>query len=125
GAREAGVIHFMDQSFGSIMQDSLAMARAGLADFQSGIPGAHPGARVFSDLDPVDQDAYLNERENSQFFNFMRFMTLAGFFSMSSYGGNRDQIAWKLIGFEHGGHGWQPPFGWYDAEHLQSEDAGD
>jgi gluconate 2-dehydrogenase gamma chain len=119
GAREAGVIWFMDKSFGSIMQDQLAFAREGLAAFQSGIPVQFPGAKVFSDLDPDEQDAYLGTHENSGFFGLMHFMTLAGFFAMSSYGGNRDDVGWKLLGIDHQQHAWQPPFGYYDAEYLQ------
>mgnify|MGYP001398258310 CR=1 FL=1 len=46
--------------------------------------------------------------------------TLMGFFAMSSYGGNKDNIAWDLIGFE--GHGAaQPPFGYYDAEYMEAK----
>lgn len=125
GAREAGVIWFMDKSFGSIMEDQLANARAGLAAFQSGIPAGFPGAELFSDLGPDDQDRYLGTQENSRFFGLMRFMTIAGFFGMSSYGGNRNDIGWKLLGLDHQHHSWQPPFGWYDAEYMRSESNGD
>jgi len=39
---------------------------------------------------------------------------------MSSYGGNKDNIALDLIGFE--GHGAaQPPFGYYDAEYMEEK----
>jgi gluconate 2-dehydrogenase gamma chain len=120
GAREAGVIWFMDKSFGSIMRDQLAFAREGLAAFQSGIPVQFPGAKAFSDLDPADQDEYLGTQASSQFFGLMHFMTLAGFFGMSSYGGNRDDAGWKLLGIDHQHHAWQSPFGHYDAEYLRS-----
>lgn len=125
GAREAGVIHFIDQSLGSFMQGSLETARAGLAEFQATVPAEYPGARTFSDLDPQDQDAWLRARENSGFFEFMRFMTLAGFFAMSSYGGNRDHVGWKLIGLDGAPHAWQPPFGWYDAQYTESQSESD
>jgi gluconate 2-dehydrogenase gamma chain len=36
-----------------------------------------------------------------------------GFFGDPSYGGNRDQAGWKLIGFEDK-HQYEPPFGYYD-----------
>lgn len=124
GAREAGVIYFMDKSFGSIMQAQLAFARDGLAAFQSGIAAEFPGAKLFSDLDADDQDQYLGTQESSGFFGLMHFMTLAGFFGMSSYGGNRDDIGWKLLGIDHQHHGWQPPFGYYDAEYLRSHSDG-
>jgi gluconate 2-dehydrogenase gamma chain len=121
GAREAGVIWFMDKSFGSIMSDRLEFALGGLAEFQSGIPAAFPGAKRFSDLDEAEQDRYLESQEQTGFFGFVRFMTIAGFFGMSSYGGNRDNVGWKLLGLDGHSHAWQAPFGYYDAEYIQGE----
>lgn len=121
GAREAGVIWFMDQSFGSIMKENLQMARDGLAEFQAGVAEAFSGAKLFSDLGESEQDTYLKSHEESGFFGFIRFMTLAGFFGMSSYGGNRDDVGWKLLGMDGQHHAWQPPFGHYDAEHFAGE----
>ncbi len=36
-----------------------------------------------------------------------------GFLGNPSYGGNRDHVGWKLIGFEDR-MAFQPPFGYYD-----------
>ncbi|MEX2122877.1 MAG: gluconate 2-dehydrogenase subunit 3 family protein [Woeseia sp.] len=121
GAREAGVIWFMDKSFGSIMKDNLESAREGLAEFQSGVAAAWPGAKVFSDLDENEQDRYLQTQEETDFFGFVRFATIAGFFGMSSYGGNRDNVGWKLLGLDGQHHAWQAPFGHYDAEYMRGE----
>jgi gluconate 2-dehydrogenase gamma chain len=121
GAREAGVIWFMDQSYGSIMKDNLEFAREGLAGFQAGVAGAWPGAKLFSDLDENEQDSYLQTQEDTPFFGHVRFMTIAGFFGMSSYGGNRDSVGWKLLGVDPDHHGFQSPFGYYDAEYLKGE----
>lgn len=115
GAREAGVIWFIDRSFSSLFRGRLEFARQGLAAFQAPVPARYPGARAFSDLGDADQDEYLATQENTGFFEFVRVMTLAGFFGMSAYGGNRDQVGWSLLGIEDGPHGWQPPFGYYDA----------
>lgn len=115
GAREAGVVYFMDQAFASFMQSSLPMLRAELAGFEETIPARFPGARAFSDLDPAEQDEYLETREAGAFFGLVRFLTLAGFLGMSSYGGNRDHVGWKLLGIEPGQHAHEYPFGWYDA----------
>ena len=46
---------------------------------------------------------------------------VAGFFGMSSYGGNRDNVGWKLLGLDGEHHGFEPPFGYYDAEYLKGE----
>jgi len=112
GATEAGVIHFFDRAFADERSGSLNPARDGLAELNATLRN---GTR-FADLDTTKQDAVLGTIENSAFFNLMRVMTIFGFFAMSSYGGNKDNVAWDLIGFE-GHHGaWEYPFGYYDAE---------
>jgi gluconate 2-dehydrogenase gamma chain len=64
---------------------------------------------AFARLAPNDQDAYLKALETgkddlngvpaSVFFATLLEMTVEGFFSDPVYGGNRDMIGWKLIGF--------------------------
>jgi hypothetical protein len=46
-------------------------------------------------------------------------MTLAGFFGMSKYGGNKDDIGWKLIDVDPHQHVFTSPFGYYDAEYMK------
>ena len=66
---------------------------------------------------------YLTEQQTTPFFGAVRALTLMGFFAMSSYGGNKDNVGWKLIDFE--GHGaTQPPFGYYDAEYMKEQEDG-
>ena len=55
-----------------------------------------------------------NQRQND-FFELLRTHTLYGFVGNPSYGGNRDRVGWKLIGFEDR-MAYQPPFGYYDGE---------
>jgi gluconate 2-dehydrogenase gamma chain len=112
GANEASVIHFFDRAFAEEKSLSLQMAREGLAELNESLRnGTH-----FANLDDAKQDAALGTIETSAFFNFVREMTIFGFFAMSSYGGNKDNVAWDLIGFE-GHHGaWAYPFGYYDTE---------
>ncbi len=116
GAREAGVIHFFDQSLGSFLAASLPAVREGVANLAQTIPAGYPGARAFSDLDTADQDDYLKTQEGQPFFELVRFLTLAGFLGMSAYGGNRDHVGWQLLGLGPGEHGHTYPFGWYDAD---------
>lgn len=121
GAREAGVIWFIDRSFDSLFKAQLGAVRAGLSGFQALVPARYPGVRIFSELDAAAQDEYLASQENTGFFQLMRVMTLAGFLGMTSYGGNRDHVGWKLLGLTHGPQGWQPPFGHYDAGYRPDE----
>jgi gluconate 2-dehydrogenase gamma chain len=125
GAREAGVIWFFDKALGGFMADQVDFLRTGLAGFQAPVAAAYAGAERFSDLDDADQDAYLGSQEQTPFFGLVRFMTLAGMFGMSSYGGNKDGIGWKLLGVDPHQHGYQPPFGYYDAEFRRGVYNGD
>lgn len=100
GATEAGAVYFVDKAFGTFLADSLGFARAQHAGFQAGVADAYPGAQRFSDLDEADQDAYLKTTEQTPFFQGARFLTIAGVFGMASYGGNRDNIGWKLVGMD-------------------------
>lgn len=119
GATEAGAVYFFDKALGSFFAGQLEMGRGMLAEFQSGIPGAYPGAERFSDLDEADQDAYLKANEQTPFFRGVRILTIMGVFCLSEYGGNRDDIGWKLLGMGGPPRAWTYPFGYYDAEYMK------
>ena len=115
GAREAGVVHFFDQTFGTFNAPMLQPIRGMLAQFQGGIEGGKP----FSELTEDAQDDYLASQQETPFFGMARFLTLCGFFGMSKYGGNKDDVGWKLLDFDANVHFHQSPFGYYDAEYLE------
>ena len=64
---------------------------------------------MFSELSAEAQDAYLKSLESgghdldgvpsAVFFDMLHLMTVEGFFSDPVYGGNRDMVAWRMIGF--------------------------
>jgi gluconate 2-dehydrogenase gamma chain len=115
GAREAGVIHFIDPALATFAQDRKAPLIAGLDDLNARTRAKWPDVATFAELAPERQDELLRAVERTPFFSDMRFGTVVGMFSNPSYGGNRDQAGWKLLGFQ--AHGiYQPPFGYYDAE---------
>jgi gluconate 2-dehydrogenase gamma chain len=116
GANEAGVIHFIDNVLGTSRKEVLSPLREGLAALQVAVRDTH-GDIKFSELDAQQQDSLLRTMEDSPFFSTMRYLTIAGMFSLPEYGGNRDHAGWKLIGFEHR-HVWEPPFGFYDADYM-------
>jgi gluconate 2-dehydrogenase gamma chain len=107
GAREAGVVWFIDQALGGFLADRREELQAGLATFN-----AAAGKR-FAALPEFEQDRFLATQDQTPFFEFVRTLTLIGMLAMPSYGGNRDLIGWQLIGFEHR-HAWTSPFGHYD-----------
>jgi gluconate 2-dehydrogenase gamma chain len=62
----------------------------------------HPG---FAKLSAKEQDATLDSLQKSKdgldavFFQSLLAVTIEGFFGDPAYGGNRDMVAWKMIGF--------------------------
>ena len=114
GASEAGVIYFLDRALGDELASMLPSILSSLAELNA-------GSGRFSGLSAAEQDKLLTSIEDSKFFDDMWHFTIFGFFAMSRYGGNKDNIAWDLIGFE-GDHGaWEYPFGHYDTEYTREK----
>jgi len=116
GAREAGVVYFMDRALGTFFSAELPAFRKGLAEFQRNFAAHGSSGKLFSQVGGARQCAWLHEVEETPFFNTVRRLTLVGLVALPKYGGNRDKLGWKLIGFEDR-HFWQPPFGHYDADY--------
>ena len=108
GAKEAGVITFIDR----IMAGPYAPWRQDLANGLADLNNRAGGA--FASQPVERQDALLRDIEKSTFFGYMRYLTIAGTFADPSWGGNREKAGWKLLGYDDRAI-WQPPFGAYDA----------
>ncbi len=114
GAKEAGVVHFIDKALQTFAAPQKDFLLNGLADLNKKVAEKWPGTTSFSALKPEQQDEYLTSIEKTPLFGQMRFATCVGMFASPTYGGNQDEAGWKLIGFQS--HGiYQPPFGYYDA----------
>ena len=113
GAREAGVIYFIDRSLSTFAKDQLPAITEGLVKLEKDVAAKFPGQTRLSALTPAQQDEVLKSIEETPFFGQMRFATLAGMFSLPTYGGNRDFVGWKLVGQEPAME-FKAPFGWYD-----------
>ena len=124
GATEAGAVYFFDEAFGTIFSEMAVPARLMLSEFQKNIPNIFPGAQVFSDLNELEQDTYLQSVEETPFFQGARFMTLAGVFGMAKYGGNHNNVGWQLAGMPGPPQAWAHPFGDYDAAYESGETDG-
>ena len=116
GATEAGAVYFMDTVLSGSHSDQLPAMQQGLISLQALAQNRYSSA-TFHSLTPAQQDLLLTEIEDGQFFRTMRFMTIAGTFTLPEYGGNRDEIGWKMIGFEDR-HMWTSPYGFYDADYA-------
>jgi len=115
GAAEIGVVYFIDQALGGFMADAAEMLKQGIAELDDSAREAHPRKQGFADLSFKKQTLLLQPIDTTPFFNTMIFLTHCGMFAMPSWGGNRQKVGWKLIGFDDR-HAWQPPFGYYDAQ---------
>ena len=117
GATEAGVIYFIDTVVADNRDGEHQILKQGLTTLQSE-GAAQFGVASFYLLNEEQQDQLLRQIESSQFFNTIRFLTVAGMFSSPEYGGNRDKVGFELLGFTDQ-HAWQPPFGFYDADYAE------
>ena len=113
GAREAGASLFIDHALGSFFAHLRPAFTAGLALFQAAARAAYPHSPSFAALSSDQQIAFLHTVDSTPFFELARQLTMCGMFTNPSYGGNRDKLGWKLIGFEDH-HMFEPPFGYYD-----------
>lgn len=117
GAKEAGVIYFMDQVLGNERAEVLPALRKGLLDLQRSVAGRF-GGPALAELPDGILDGVLREIEDGAFFNTVRYLTIAGMFTSPVHGGNQDKVGWQLIGFEDR-HAWMAPYGYYDAEYME------
>lgn len=119
GSKEAGAIYFIDNVLGNSRAELLPDLRAGLLKLQ-GDADSKFGNPMFSALSASQQDALLQDIEKTPFFRTVRYLTIAGTFSMPSLGGNRNEVGWEMMGFEDR-HAWVSPYGYYDAQQMDSE----
>jgi gluconate 2-dehydrogenase gamma chain len=115
GAHEAGVVYFIDRALSTFDAHLRESYRTGMAGVQQKRKEMFPGSASIAALSNDQQIQLIRGIESTAFFELLRTHTLYGFLGNPSYGGNRDHVGWKLIGFEDR-MAYQPPFGYYDAE---------
>jgi gluconate 2-dehydrogenase gamma chain len=118
GAREAGVIRFIDRALAGFDQDKRALYRSGLAEARTKRVEMFPGSASIAGLTPAQRIAMLQAIESTEFFHVVRRHTILGYFGHPKHGGNRGFSAAKLLGTETSAH-FEPPFGYYDREYSK------
>jgi gluconate 2-dehydrogenase gamma chain len=129
GAREAGVIFFIDRALVTFAREEQPKYRNGVVQLQALVHERFPGVQKFSAATPDQQNELLramydtnqdtnNRRINrtpaENFFDSVRVATISGFLiDPEAQAGNRGGVGWKLIGRDPA-HMFQPPFGYYD-----------
>jgi hypothetical protein len=133
GAREAGVVYFIDRALKTFAKDSRPVYEQGLADLSQMTHAMFPGVERFSAATPDQQEILLakldeeaqsgsrpgrrnSSRSGTSFAGLLWFHTLAGFLVDPEGGGNRDYAGWKVIGRDPA-HSFSPPFGFYDKDY--------
>jgi gluconate 2-dehydrogenase gamma chain len=115
GAREAGVVWFIDGALAGYDEDKHEAYRKGLAEIQLKRAELFPGSPTIAGLTSAQRIELLKSVEKTDFFRLIRLHTILGFFGDPKHGGNRGDAAAKLLGIERSMH-FQPPFGYYDRE---------
>ena len=131
GAREAGVVYFIDRALVTFSVDDQKTYRQGLPELQKRVAELFPGVAIFSAATPEQQIAVLESLDElgdktaaqrpqrlryrtsaaQPLFETLRVHTIAGFLIDPEVErkGNRGGVGWTVIGRELG-HSFQPPF---------------
>ena len=117
GAREAGVVYFLDNVLDDSRSNEFDILKRGLQDLRASASLEFNSPNFFS-LTEAQQDKLLSQREATAFFSTIRYLVIAGMFALPEYGGNKDSVGYDLIGFDDR-HSWFSPYGYYDADHLE------
>jgi gluconate 2-dehydrogenase gamma chain len=116
GAREAGVVYFIDHFLRTFADEQKPFANA-MALVEVKRKEMFPASADFASLTAAQQTEILKAIENTPAFNLFRSFTMIGFLGNPEDGANRDMAGWKLVGFDNAPTH-TPPFGYYDAEYA-------
>lgn len=117
GATEAGVIYFIDTILSKDLDSQRADLLTGLQELQASVVRNY-GTDFFHQLDTTQQDELLTQIQTTEFFATIRYLSIAGMFSLPEYGGNKDRMGFQLLGLEEH-QAWQAPYGFYDADYAE------
>jgi gluconate 2-dehydrogenase gamma chain len=131
GAREAGVVYFIDRALTTFAVDDQNSYREGLPELQARTREIFPAVEKFSAATPEQQDEVLHSLDEQAeanrrpyrpraaaqtFFETLRMHTIVAFLLDPDAGGDPKGVGWKVIGRERE-HMFQPPFGYYDKDY--------
>jgi gluconate 2-dehydrogenase gamma chain len=108
GARDSGVLNYIDLALSGAYADLQDFYRRGLAQLNAFCQKIHK--EPFVRLDAARQDEVIAALEEGkatgftwpaaqEFFNTIRTHTMEGMFADPVYGGNKDFAGWRLVGF--------------------------
>jgi gluconate 2-dehydrogenase gamma chain len=106
GAVEAGAVNYIERALAGDYASFLRLYRSGLRALDR--QGRRRFGANFSALDEAQKDTILLDfeaglvpdcKKAAEFFETVRCHVLEGVFGEPDYGGNRDLIGWRLVGF--------------------------
>jgi gluconate 2-dehydrogenase gamma chain len=131
GAHEAGVVYFIDRALVTFAKGQGQVFHDGLPALHALTKSAFSQYSTFSQVSPDQQDQILHHFDRpgaggpnvfagapagQNFFETVRWLTIAGFLIDPDTRGNPAGIGWKLIGRDRA-HTFQAPFGYYDKDY--------
>jgi hypothetical protein len=122
GAREAGVVYFIDHFLLTLGADEQKPFANAMASVEGKRKELFPASADFASLAVAQQTEILKAIENTPAFNLFRSFTMIGFLGNPEDGANRDMAGWKLVGFDNAPTH-TPPFGYYDAAYAAEQAA--
>ena len=107
GAREIGVVTYLDRALSGAYREDVPTYRSGLAMLDRA--SRERNGVAFDVASEADQDALVGELERGEvagwivpeqraFFELLRQHLLEGLFSDPAHGGNRDKLGWRVLG---------------------------
>ncbi len=109
GAKEAGVIHYIDRILAGEQREKRHLYRAAIAATNVTSVALFGKAfhrlvfdqqtAVLKAIERGDQGEHWNQIPSSQFFAMIWTHTLEGFYGPPSHGGNKKHASWKMIGY--------------------------
>ncbi len=111
GARESGVVNFIDRLLKEAHPDWIVVYQSGLKSTDLSSEDMHGGK--FSELSSSQQIEVLKKMErgelsnqlwfsipSGEFFSMVLSHTMQSFYGHPKWGGNRNKEAWKMIGYD-------------------------
>jgi len=97
GAREAGVVNYIDIQLTRPFRRYQAVYRQGLAAIDSASRARF--GQAFADLPPASQVEMLTgaEKDSKPFFDLILAHCRQGFYGDPRHGGNRNMVSWKML----------------------------
>lgn len=111
GARELGVVVFIDRLLREAHPDWLVIYREGLENLETACREEY--GKPFAGLSSEEQVGFLKKLAgggmpletwgafpSDEFFEMVRNHVMQGYYSHPQWGGNKDKAAWKMIGYD-------------------------